>query len=125
MPPVQRKTKAQAFWSELAGEGSEPVAEAWSREALSRPAVVAELRAFVVAAEQRLGRDGVYAAMQQGGRGAADGPEQRERMAGIGRVLAALEAGQRAQAMQEWRQERQQEMERQRLAQRHGPQLER
>ena len=102
MPPVQRQTAADTFWSELAGRGSGPVAEAWSREALSRPAVVAELRAFAAVAERRLGKDGAHAAMQQGGRGAADGSGQWEGVAGIGRVLAALDEGQRAQAVQEW-----------------------
>jgi hypothetical protein len=101
------------------------VAEAWSREALSRPAVVAELRVFAAAAERRLGTDGVQAAMQQGGRSAADGPGQWEGVAGIGRVLAALDAGQRAQAVQEWAHQRQREAERERQEQRHGPQLER
>jgi len=98
-PPVRHEIAAEAYWSELAGRGSGPVAEAWSRETLSRRP-----------------NDGSARTVYR---------RPCSRVAGIGRVLAALDAGQRAQAVQEWAQQRQREAERERQEQRHGPQLER
>jgi len=119
----EREAKARPGYSpvwdaRIARQGA-GVAEAWAREALARPGVDAELRAFAEAAGRRLGDDGVRE-LVRGARGVQDGPGQREGLAGIGRALAASGEGQRAHATM---QDRVREAERERLGQRQGPRM--
>lgn len=81
-----------------------------------RVPVKAELRAFAEAAGKRLGEDGMRELVQSA-RGAQDEPGQRERLAGIGRALAATDEGERAHAAV---QERASEAKRERLGPRQG-----
>jgi len=100
----------------LTARQSPAVAEVWAREAVGRPGVEAELRAFAETAGKRLGEDGVRDLLR-GARGAQGGPEAREGLAGIGRALAVAGEGQRAHAAaQEWTRE----AERERLGLRQG-----
>jgi hypothetical protein len=124
----EREAKARPGYSpmwdaRIARQGA-GVAEAWAREALARPGMDAELRAFAEAAGRRLGEDGVRE-LVRGARGVQDGPGQREGLAGIGRALAASGEGQRAHATMQDRaqQDRAREAERERLGPRQGPRM--
>jgi Ti-type conjugative transfer relaxase TraA len=119
--PLEANKAPQAYWQALAGRPDPALAEAWQRVVRGQPEVAAELQAVTVAAEQRLGPQGVEQRLTADAAEAA--APLRAGLAGISRAVAVLREGQRAVETQERVQARSQAAEQQRLGIRRGPGL--
>jgi hypothetical protein len=114
-------------WRE-AERRSAAVAEVW-KEGRRNPALAAEIGRFEQAAEQRLGYDGMAAALRSAREGVAPsvpgmGPEHADALRQLGRAVAAARRGSAAYTAQRSLEAfREREAERERLGHRRGPSL--
>ena len=126
----------KAEWEVTLARQAPGVAAAWKQAVVGQPGVEAELRALAEAAKQRLGEDGLRDLVRSARsvRIVQDGSVQRQGLAGIGQVVAALGEGQKAHAAQQQRMREQQRLKgvqrdgtrdvpRRHLGERQGPRM--